>query len=701
LALQGELDSLAGPTAELLRAAAVAGDPFELELAAAAAGLDDETALVPLDDLVQRDLVRATPVPRRFRFRHPLVRHAVYESASPSFRIVAHGRVAAALEAAGAGAGARAGHVAASACPGDRQAAALLAEAGIAAGARAPAVAAHWLEEALRLLPGGDPAWRLGLLAARARALVSAGHLQQGLEALGEALALAPVEATELRVGLTCACATVENMLGRHAEAGARLRAALDALPGTDSVEDSVQAGALHVALASTMGMWLNHPDELLTHARRGLAAAGRADDDALAATARALLAVGEVGFGRRDAAATLVTQAGALLDGCDDATIAGRIEAPLFLGWAAGYVGCFADALRWFERGIAVSRQSGQDHVLVALMYGQTLALALLGRLAPADEVASAAVEAARLSANTQGVALALWQRCLVSLLAGELPEALRAGEECAALLRTLEPGVVGAMAGWVVGQALVEAGEPVRATAVMLELEGGEDLPHNNPPGRCIAYEILTRAALAAGRPDQAAGWAARAEASASGLGDGLFAGFARRARAVVLLEQGDAAAAAQAALEAAAGAQRSGARIEAARARLLAGRALALAGERENAIEQLERAEADLSACGARRLRDEAASELRALGKRVARPAGTRPSVADAVDRLSPREHEVAELVATGQANKQIAATLHLSVNTVESHLKRIFAKLEVRNRAAVAAALVRRGDAARPR
>lgn len=220
LALQGELESLPAPAAVLLRAAAVAGDPFELGLATAAAGLGDEDALASLDELVERDLVRATPVPRRLRFRHPLVRHAVYQSASPSFRIAAHGRAAAALEASGAGAGARAHHVAASARPGDQQAAALLAEAGQAAAARAPAVAARWLEEALRLAPGGDPVWRLGVLGARAHALVSAGHLEGGLEALGEALSLAPAEAIEPRVGLTVACAWVENMLGRHGQAG-------------------------------------------------------------------------------------------------------------------------------------------------------------------------------------------------------------------------------------------------------------------------------------------------------------------------------------------------------------------------------------------------------------------------------------------------------------------------------------------------
>jgi len=694
-ALQGELECLPGPAGALLRAAAVAGDPFELHLATAAAGLAEEDSLVSLDELVERDLVRATAVPRRLAFRHPLVRHAVYQSASPSFRIAAHGRAAAALEAAGAGAGARAHHVAASAAPGDRQAAALLADAGHAAAARAPAVAAHWLDEALRLLPGGDPNWRLGVLAARARALVAAGHLEDGLQALGEALSLAPVEATELRVALTVACAQVETVLGRHAQASARVRAALDALPEPGSV----QAGALHLQLAVTLGVWSNHPGELVAHADRGLAAARRAGDDMLAATACALLALGELGVGRFDAAGALVAEAGALLDGCDDGTFATRIDAPQTLGHAACYVERFADALRWLERGIAVSRQTGQNHMLVPLMNGHTLALATLGRLAAADEVASAAVEAAHLGANTQVLAWALRQRCWVSLLAGELPDALRAGTKCVELLRRLEPSAVGASAGWMVGHALMEAGEPVRAIALILELEGGEELPHNNPPGRCIAYEILTRAALAAGRTDEAADWAARAEASATGLGEGLWAGLARRARAAVLLERGEARAAAQAALEAAAGAQRSGARIETARARLLAGRALARAGDREDALAELERAEAELSDCGAKRLRDEAANELRALGKRVARPTGTRASAGRALDELTPRERQVAELVATGQANKQIAATLHVSVNTVESHLKRIFAKLEVNNRAALAAVLTSRREDSR--
>lgn len=48
------------------------------------------------------------------------------------------------------------------------------------------------------------------------------------------------------------------------------------------------------------------------------------------------------------------------------------------------------------------------------------------------------------------------------------------------------------------------------------------------------------------------------------------------------------------------------------------------------------------------------------------------------------LTDREHEVLELAATGLANKDIAATLAVSVRTVEAHLSRVFSKLEVGSR-----------------
>jgi DNA-binding CsgD family transcriptional regulator len=48
------------------------------------------------------------------------------------------------------------------------------------------------------------------------------------------------------------------------------------------------------------------------------------------------------------------------------------------------------------------------------------------------------------------------------------------------------------------------------------------------------------------------------------------------------------------------------------------------------------------------------------------------------------LSDREYEVIELLAKGMTNQTICETLHISVNTVKSHIKRIYKKMEISNR-----------------
>ena len=50
----------------------------------------------------------------------------------------------------------------------------------------------------------------------------------------------------------------------------------------------------------------------------------------------------------------------------------------------------------------------------------------------------------------------------------------------------------------------------------------------------------------------------------------------------------------------------------------------------------------------------------------------------------DRLTFREQEVVELLATGCTNRQIADRLHVSVKTVERHLSNLYRKLGVSNR-----------------
>jgi DNA-binding NarL/FixJ family response regulator len=129
---------------------------------------------------------------------------------------------------------------------------------------------------------------------------------------------------------------------------------------------------------------------------------------------------------------------------------------------------------------------------------------------------------------------------------------------------------------------------------------------------------------------------------------------------------------------------------------RSRALSGLASAAAGQHARAIAELERAHEQLSACGAFREADAAALELRRLGRRVprrARPQETRPGL----PALSSREREVAAQVAAGKTNREVGAALFLSEKTIESHLGRIYNKLDVHSRAALAALIGREAGA----
>ncbi len=57
-----------------------------------------------------------------------------------------------------------------------------------------------------------------------------------------------------------------------------------------------------------------------------------------------------------------------------------------------------------------------------------------------------------------------------------------------------------------------------------------------------------------------------------------------------------------------------------------------------------------------------------------------------VAHEIEPLTKRETEVLQLLASGASNQELGLMLSISVKTVETHLSSIYAKLEVRNRAA---------------
>ena len=77
--------------------------------------------------------------------------------------------------------------------------------------------------------------------------------------------------------------------------------------------------------------------------------------------------------------------------------------------------------------------------------------------------------------------------------------------------------------------------------------------------------------------------------------------------------------------------------------------------------------------------------------AASERPPEEAEERP---DPLASLTPAERRVCDQVARGLSNAEVAAELHLSRHTVESHLKRVFVKLDVRSRVHLAALVLDR-------
>jgi DNA-binding NarL/FixJ family response regulator len=82
---------------------------------------------------------------------------------------------------------------------------------------------------------------------------------------------------------------------------------------------------------------------------------------------------------------------------------------------------------------------------------------------------------------------------------------------------------------------------------------------------------------------------------------------------------------------------------------------------------------------AAAGAEAFARRARVEADATGERVSKRAQS------AVDQqLTPQEAAVARLVIQGSSNREVAAQLFISVNTVEYHLRKVFRKVGVSSR-----------------
>nr|WP_218163951.1 AAA family ATPase [Actinomadura madurae] len=698
-AIQIELSALPPDALLIARGAAVAADVFEPTLAAVAAEMDLAKALAALDVLAAHDVVRPARG-GRFRFRHPLVRHVAYASTAAGWRLAAHDRVSSRLAELGAPATVRAHHVVRSARFGDRDAIATLVDAARAVSLHTPAAAAFWLEAALELMPDetntpgavvSDDTHpdRVELLMQLTHVQAVSGHAEEGRQTARTLLGLLPPEDTVRRARTVQLCAVMERQLGRIHEARAIV---LDELRRTTDrqtpeaillrirlVADRIQ----RIDIRSSQAV-LDTIPESAPEWNPGLTAA--------VASMRPMVSYAR---GEIEEAIAYAQTADQLFSAASDHAFADCLDCVLWLVWAELSLGMYDNALRHVERLVTIARETGQIYILGYMLASQSRSLLLKGR--PEEALASAdeAIAVGRDLRSQEVLAYGLTQQCLAASYMGDHDRALQAGDQAVA-------NDTGSGEWWTHmahiarAIAIIYAGRPDEGAEALIAAcgDGTQGLDFST---LVVCAETLASVRAAQDDHADAAHWAEIAEGIANPAlaGD---VGLARLARAHAV-RAADPARAGALAAEAADLLAKTGRRPEAGRAELAAGIALAAAGDRAHARERVRAAAETFRACGMRGLEAQAVREQRRLGVRVPAPGGSTGPGGGRSPReklqfgLSPREHEIAELVAKGCSNQQIAERLFLSVRTVETHLVRVFAKIGVSSRVGVATAINR--------
>jgi DNA-binding CsgD family transcriptional regulator len=131
----------------------------------------------------------------------------------------------------------------------------------------------------------------------------------------------------------------------------------------------------------------------------------------------------------------------------------------------------------------------------------------------------------------------------------------------------------------------------------------------------------------------------------------------------------------------------------RPELARAHLVYGEWLRREQRRVDARARLRTAYDQFTSMGMDAFAERARRELIATGEKV------RKRSFETRDQLTPQEEQIARLARDGLSNPEIGAQLFLSARTIESHLRKVFAKLGIGSRHELKAALAHRGQGGR--
>jgi DNA-binding NarL/FixJ family response regulator len=270
----------------------------------------------------------------------------------------------------------------------------------------------------------------------------------------------------------------------------------------------------------------------------------------------------------------------------------------------------------------------------------------------------------------TTWGVALALGARAHSAAAAGDVAGCLEAAAEAKRLAVGAELPFAAALAQWALGRLSLQEGDSASALTLFARIvEPGSESFH-----RAVAVLVvpdLLEAAERQGERDRFAPWRERLAGA-----DSEWAGVVLARVDALLHSDGSE----QAFAEAIRRAVEAGEQFEEARVRLLAGEQLRRGRQRVRAREELVAARELFQSLGAERWAARALRELDATSASVRRdPDGAG---------LTPRERQIADLVATGASNQEIAVRLAMSRKTVEYHLHKTYSKLGIGNRAELA-------------
>ncbi|HEX6519743.1 MAG TPA: AAA family ATPase [Streptosporangiaceae bacterium] len=664
-----QLDALPAQTQRLLLLAAAdpTGDPWLVWRAGARLEIPVVEAAAPAEEAALVEFGA------RVRFRHPLVRSAVYRPAALPERQEVHQALAEVTDPA-VDPDRRAWHRACAApAPNEDVAAELERSAGRAQARGGLAAAAAFLERATMLTP--DPVLRAGRAVTAAQAKIQAGALDAvpNLLALAEA---APISELH-QASADLARAELAFAESRGSDAPPLLLKAAKRLQSSDvGLSRSVYMDAL---IAAVFAGRLAAPGGSLLDVAR---AAGMAPSLIRPRAADLLLDGLVAHFNQGYAAAVPMLRDALRLFGDG---IAPDME-PRWLSLAfvaAEHIWDDEATIMLSEQWATLTRQAGALSELPLALFSRVYAHIVAGELAAATSVA----EEVQAAADAMGSDMAPFGALGLAAMRGNEAEVSALLDATLDYASRCGQGLAISAAGW--ASAVLNNGQG-RYKAALTVAQRSSEIVNELGFSNWAMVELIEAAALS-GAADVAAGAYRRLAEQARAAATDWVLGLEARSRA--LLSQG--AEAERLHREAIERLGRTRARADLARAHLLYGESLCRQHRPGEAREQLRTACQMLDEMGMGAFAERARRELRATGDAVA----TRTILITPGTALTSQEYQIARLARDGLSNPEIAERLFISARTVQYHLAKVFTKLGIRSRGELYRALPSDQDLAR--